>query len=498
MHSASKPLTMNEDYGTLHDLDGGGTTDGGPANYKTYCSRWLMLALFCGLTFTNSFLWISFSSIEVFTAQFYEVSPTAVNFLSVIFMIMYVPGSLLTAYYLSSRGFRFTIVLGALFNVSGAWLRYLSIFVAKSGWIRYGVLFLGQLICAMGQPFFVNTSAKLAGDWFGASERDLATVVASLVNPIGNAAGQALPPMFVSCGETGDSGNKTRTCHRSDQVHGMGSILLLQAVVASLTSGLAFLLFKRAPPTPPSASAFQRNEIASRPQSGKAMNQVKRDVWAMLQDKQVQRLMVGFGLGLGIFNALLTVLAQVLKPVYYDADGELDKSALSSDAGLYGLILIGSGLVGAGIFGYLLDVTHAYRMLLKVLFTCSSISMMGFFLSVRPDNHAWIATLIASSGFFALPLLPVALQSAVECTYPIPEELSSAILVLFGNLVAVGCTFGLQSLLELKGYGEWDEFESVLTPSFWFVSSIMMVAWASILSFQGEYKRLHAEAKGIQ
>ena len=75
-----------------------------------------------------------------------------------------------------------------------------------------------------------------------------------------------------------------------------------------------------------------------------------------------------------------------------------------------------------------------------------------------------------------------------------PEELSSALLVLFGNLVGVACTFGLQGLVELRRYRKWDDYENVLTPSFWFVSSIMIAAWALVMSFQGDYKRLNAEA----
>ena len=44
---------------------------------------------------------------------------------------------------------------------------------------------------------------------------------------------------------------------------------------------------------------------------------------------------------------------------------------------------------------------------------------------------------VSSCRIFALPLLPVALQSAVECTYPIPEELSATCLILFGNIVGI-------------------------------------------------------------
>ena len=510
------------EYGTLVDSEI--DEERNSIIYKTYCSRWLMLILFSGLTFTNSFLWISFSSIEVYTGEFFDVSRTAVNFLSVIYMIMYLPGSFFSAYMLSAQGFRKTIVCGALFNLAGAWLRYVSVFLSPaSGWLRYAVLFSGQLLCAIGQPFFVNTSAKLAGDWFAASERDLATVVAALVNPIGNAAGQALPPIFVTCEDNSmHSNNSTAsTCESSDDIHGMGNLLVMQALVASVTSLAAILLFKRAPPTPPSASASQRNDIIQSRSNNTSPNisdehallseerkdlhwkdalendslaQIKRDLLTLVTDKQFQKMIVGFGLGLGIFNALLTMLAQLIQPIYYNSDGVLDKASLSNDAGLYGMLLIGTGLVGAAIFGYLLDVYKSYRLALKSLFTCSALSMVIFFVSIEPNNQVMLGVCSCLVGFFALPLLPVTLQTAVECTYPIPEELSSACLVLFGNIVGIICTFSIQSLLDLEHYRKFSNYNTVFTPSLLFVSCTMFIAWIALISFDGKYKRLEVEA----
>ena len=77
-------MVSNSQYGVLEDVNNSGSAEEDKVIvYKTYCSRWLMLILFSGLTFTNSFLWISFSSIEVYTAEYFEVSRTEINMLSV-------------------------------------------------------------------------------------------------------------------------------------------------------------------------------------------------------------------------------------------------------------------------------------------------------------------------------------------------------------------------------------------------------------------------------
>lgn len=457
----------------------------GRGEIKSYCQRWLMLALFCGLTFTNSFLWIAFSPIEIYVEQYYEVSPTAVNFLSVSFMILYLPGSILSAHLLSTVGFRNTMVCGGLLNVCGGWIRYLSVFVPTSaGTLRFSVLMLGQIFAALGQPFFTNTSAKLAGTWFGPSERDIATVIASLVNPIGNAAGQVVPPMYVSCGGDG----KNVTCNSPQQVDGLGDFLLAQAAVASLTSLATFLFFRDAPPTPPSLSAARRGEEEA------STSSILNNVRTLARDAEFQKIMIGFGIGVGIFNALMTMLAQILEPAYHErGTGSVNKSQLSTDAGMYGLILITAGLVGAMVFGVVLDKTHAYRLSLKLLFSAGTVGIAGFLFSVRPNNGTWITAWTAFAGFCALPLLPVALQCAVECTYPIPEELSSALLLLTGNIVGVGFTFGFQALLATPGFSNWYDYKEQTTPCFYFGTGVMAFACVHILMYKGDYKRLALE-----
>jgi hypothetical protein len=59
--------------------------------------------------------------------------------------------------------------------------------------------------------------------------------------------------------------------------------------------------------------------------------------------------------------------------------------------------------------------------------------------------------LFSPTGFFALPLLPVMMENCVECTYPLPEELSIGILHNGANVLAVFFVFITQALLEEDG-----------------------------------------------
>eukprot|EP01051_Picozoa_sp_SAG22_P021444 SAG22_NODE_4732_length_1179_cov_1.625926_1_plen_182_part_01 len=157
------------------------------------------------------------------------------------------------------------------------------------------------------------------------------------------------------------------------------------------------------------------------------------------------KLLLGFGLGLAVFNALLTLIAQLIRPLYGSTSADLSQA--TQDAGLYGGVLIGAGLVGAAIVGPVLDHTHAYRTILKAGFL-AALAGLGLMLSqLRPGNTAWLATGFGAMGFVMMPLLPTALEAAVEVSYPVPEEFSASLLMLAGNLGGLVCTGLLQQLI---------------------------------------------------
>ena len=85
--------------------------------------------------------------------------------LSVVFMILYAPGSYMAMYTITKYGLRTTILVGASLNAIGAWIRYSSVFAASDpelpSFAGYAVLLLGQTLPALAQPLFTNVPAKL-------------------------------------------------------------------------------------------------------------------------------------------------------------------------------------------------------------------------------------------------------------------------------------------------------------------------------------------------
>ena len=69
---------------------------------------------------------------------------------------------------------------------------------------------------------------------------------------------------------------------------------------------------------------------------------------------------------------------------------------------------------------------------------------------MKPDNMVSLSFSLASLGFFALGLVPVALELTVEYTFPIAELISSALLLTICSLVAFVFIFMMSALLQTE------------------------------------------------
>jgi hypothetical protein len=116
-------------------------------------------------------------------------------------------------------------------------------------------LVVGQALCALGQPFLVNTTSQVGAEWFHPSERPAVAMVLSLMNFLGSSCSFMMPPMFVEIQE-----ESVRTA--STQV---ASLLVAQLVLAVLSCLLTVLFFQASPltkvPTAHRAQVTFREEV---------------------------------------------------------------------------------------------------------------------------------------------------------------------------------------------------------------------------------------------
>ena len=136
--------------------------------------RWIMLAIYGGISFCNGMLWITFSPITTFTEAFFDIDANLVNLLSVVYMVLYIPGSVFASWLYKHYGCRTTLLFAATGNAVSAWTRVVAVAQPDKGYV---FLLLGQCIGSWVQPSLLNAPAKITAVWFTIKERDMATAV---------------------------------------------------------------------------------------------------------------------------------------------------------------------------------------------------------------------------------------------------------------------------------------------------------------------------------
>ncbi|MFX1576177.1 MAG: MFS transporter [Promethearchaeota archaeon] len=345
-----------------------------------YGYRWIVLLVFMFIAAVTQILWITFAPISSLVASLYAVTELDIALLSLIFMVVYIPVSIPSAYLIDSKGFRYAAGVGAIITAVFAVCRVFA--------PNYLLLLIFSAGIAIGQPFVFNSPTKIARRWFPADERGLATGLGTMAIFLGIMLGLLVTPFAVV---------------------GIGFFytMLSYAVVAVIAAILFLIIAKERPPSPPESDE---------PEEEKMTTGLRR----IIGIKQFIILEVLFFVGMGIFNGVATWIEQILAGRVVDI----------TQAGIVGAIMILGGIIGAVIIPTLSDKYQRRKpfIILSLLLAAP----FTFLLAYHPDY----TVLLASSfllGFFLMPALPLGLQTGAEMTQPIPEGTSAGILMIFGQ-----------------------------------------------------------------
>ena len=147
---------------------------------QVYFKRWIILLVFCSITLLNAFNWIEYSIIQDVVIQFYNESlPSgkaeqydATNWLSMVYMLTYIPLVFPAMFLLDRKGLRLSCTLGALLTAVGSIIKCTAV---KPN--LFPVAMLAQTICGIAQSFTLGIPARLSALWFGPTEIATATSV---------------------------------------------------------------------------------------------------------------------------------------------------------------------------------------------------------------------------------------------------------------------------------------------------------------------------------
>ncbi|KAG9509333.1 putative MFS-type transporter C09D4.1 [Fragariocoptes setiger] len=403
-------------------------------NTQVYKKRFLILLLFCIYSMTNSFQWIEYSTLTNILSSYYQVDNFSINWTSVVYMVAYIPFIMPASWLLELIGLRYSIILGSVGTTIGSAIKCFSVY--QDG---FTVTMIGQTIVALSQLFVISVPPLLAAVWFPDDQVSTATAFGVFGNQLGIALGFIMPPMFI---------------HETATTAGVESglrMLFNSVFVFSLLLTLVIVcVFDNKPSKPPGNARLHAQALDQRT-NGKQIidpeNVSRLSFWPALRllsrDKDFVLLVVSYGINVGVFYAISTILNQMVMPSWPE---------LNYLAGAMGLIIVISGMVGSMICGLILDKTHAFKAVTFIIYVFSLLSMALFALVVMLPYSVWPLYLVSGIlGFFMTGYLPLGFEFAAEITYPHSENTTAGLLNLSAQVFGIALTFISSKVVDVHG-----------------------------------------------
>ncbi|KAJ3024213.1 Major facilitator super domain-containing protein 7 [Thoreauomyces humboldtii] len=422
--------------------------------------RWMLVALFSLLNFSNAWNWSAYAGDSPNSALYYEVKTSAVTWFSLVFMAVFVPFTFASSWVLDGYGIRQGLMVGLFLNGAGAIVRYLSCFIDGSIAGRYAVAFVGQTISAAAQPFILNAAPKIANIWFGPSERTLADAVMNLANPIGAAVALVVGPIvidstpsnlppsllvamivslapfpfapFIFKNRVVATSPTAQVNHVDGSSSAKGRDVSLEHIAgggrlapsSSSSSSLALMSTGTAATgqTDPETQNRIQPAVPSPPQANIPFRVACQN---LAHNRDYLLLCGSFGLAIGIFNTLVSEISYLADETGYTSD----------EAGYLGFGAIIVGIVGSLIASVALDKSERlpryfgppgsgspHAKVFRHAYLFAIVALVGFAICTRPNVFALLMLFSCLFGLGAFAVLPTSLELGVEITYDLAGE----------------------------------------------------------------------------
>ncbi|CDW86047.1 UNKNOWN [Stylonychia lemnae] len=368
--------------------------------YSLHPLRWWLQIFYAMGLLSDLFLMMGFSPVASVIADTFNCNKVIIDAQPFVYLIMFAPCN-------------FLLLIGAVFTIIGCWLRML---VLISG--NFYLMFPGNIHCGIAQVFFQNTGGRLA-------TRALATAVGGLSLPIGCLMGFIVPVLFF-----GGNGNKQEAFKK---------YILAQNIIVTALSVPILIAAREKPPHPPSLSATRKEPKIN----------LWKELRILLNNKSYLLLCCSLVLTHSLFTTLGAVISTITKPFGYKP---IDNS-------IFGGVFIFFGLIGSVVFGILLDKYGKYKLTTNIISLVVSVAVALAFWTLPSQNIPLLTANIAVIGFFLTPMLSISYTFAVELTFPVPESIST------GMMVMVAETYGsalVSNYLDLmNNLGHFDIFHNL-------------------------------------
>ncbi|KAF1757823.1 hypothetical protein GCK72_014280 [Caenorhabditis remanei] len=356
--------------------------------------RWILLLLVASLNFSNTISWISYAPVGNYVNSFY--GPETATRLSAVYLLVSVPFGLCGIWLGSVSGVKRSLVMAALPNAFGAMIRAYSHMSHDE--YRYYLVICGQTLAAFSYPFIMFLPSKVSDSYFPPSERTLATTIGIMSNPFGILTANFFAPLLVQSSQ---------------------DIAVLNNSLCVLCVGVLALVF-----------FFSCRGLSNENKSESKEKQYLISFKTCFTNINYIILFVILGGGIGMFNSLYTMMFEMMCPSGYS----------NQMAGWCAVIMITSGIVGSFVAGVVVDKKKCYKEAMMLLMIVAVTAGTVFIWTTKLQGVEGTIGLLMFAfilGFCGLATYPVGLELALECTYPASPEVSSGLIVLFGQVFSL-------------------------------------------------------------
>lgn len=360
-------------------------------------TKWLILSSFSLIIGVNQLLWLTFATIVISTQTHFGISESRANLLTLIFPIVYVLLSMHSGKILDKQGYKKVVSMAALLMLAGSVIRLVGV-------NHFWVVFCGQLLIAIAQPYMTNAINQITADWFLPEQINTATGLTIAGLFLGMAIGAFIsPPLINSVGFNG---------------------MLLVNVVITAVSVLFFLAVVKEKTHAEHHDALTLHSIG-----------------ALMKNKRLWLIASIVFIAMGYFNGITNWLAPILAPRGID----------EAQTGIITALIIVGGILGAIIIPLLSDKWRKRRIFITLaalsgtLLTYPLLKLLGF-------SGAMLLGFIM--GFVLLAGYPLLIASAEQIVHRAQAAKAVAILQLMGNLGGVIVVVLMETVKGITG--SWD------------------------------------------
>lgn len=319
-------------------------------------------------------------------------------------------------------------------------------------------------LAAIGQPLIVNSSSRIANDWFPIHERDFAVHVMTQANYVGSGLGCIIPALQIT--------------NASD----IPNILYQHAFISFLVLICSIIFVKNEPLTPPGLDVEKQiahRKLSETPNIHFILTQMGNDFKEMLMNFNFNLVQLSFAFQISVTWAFQAVIGQMISPCGYD----------NYIVGLIGASVSFTGIFGSFLLTLVMRKYKNYLVIQKFLMIGTAVTLVVSVLNVSKHNATWLLITWTLYGLFQGPLTPICLEHAAEITYPIPANNSTSLIFSCVNCMCLGLTFVLtQLLLDTRSA----TCTTASNPATWLILSVSVIGALLCLPITEQYNRIIA------